>query len=87
MKLEITPVVSHLRVFLDDSKGVDNKDPYDTIMTVLHLNDKEVYISGLKGVMSKETRSKISELLSSLGVTKVTYERNKVQVTEYLPKK
>ena len=76
MRIDVDPVTSHLRVFLDDAKCAKNKDPYDSIMTVQHLNNNEVYISGLKGVMSKEIFRAVVSYFFDEGIARVTYERD-----------
>jgi len=76
MRIDIDPVTSHLRVFLDNSKCSANKDPYDSIMTVQHLNGTEVYISGLKGIMSKEIFRAVVSYFFERGIARVTYERD-----------
>lgn len=76
MKLELNRVTSHLRIFIDDTKSVNNRDPYDTIITVQHISDTEVHLSGLKGVMNKEIRKEIVKFFHAQGVTNVTFERH-----------
>lgn len=76
MKLELNRVTSHLRIFIDDNKSTDNRDPYDTIITVQHISDTEVHLTGLKGVMNREILSEIEKFFREQGVTKVTFERH-----------
>lgn len=75
MRIDIDPITSHLRVFLDDLKCSANKDPYDSIMTIQHLNDNEVYISGLKGLVSKEILRAVVSHFFNQGIARVSYER------------
>jgi len=76
MKLELNRVTSHLRIFIDDTKSANNRDPYDTIITVQHISDTEVHLSGLKGVMNREIRKEIEKFFRGQGVTNVTFERH-----------
>jgi hypothetical protein len=76
MKLELNRVTSHLRIFIDDNKSTDNRDPYDTIITVQHISDTEVHLSGLKGVMNREILKEIEQFFREQGVTTVTFERH-----------
>jgi hypothetical protein len=76
MKLELNRVTSHLRIFIDDNKSTGNRDPYDTIITVQHISDTEVHLSGLKGVMNREILKEIEQFFREQGVTTVTFERH-----------
>lgn len=76
MKIELNRVTSHLRIFINDEKSAKNRDPYDTIITVQHISETEVHLSGLKGVMNRQILEEIYSFFRAQGVTKVTFERH-----------
>ena len=75
MKVELTAVTSHLRVFLDDRMSVSAKAPYDTIMTVQHLNNNRAYVSGLSGIMNAEIFREIEIELRIRGIELIEFEK------------
>ncbi len=76
MRIDLDRVTSHLRIFVDDDKSAKNRDPYDTIITVQHISDTEVHLTGLKGEMNREILSGIYKFFRDQGITTVTFERH-----------
>lgn len=84
MKVHIKPETSTIRVWLDDNLDYYNKDPYDTVMTVHHLGDDEVYISGLHGTVNRKVFQKLFDELANMGVKVVRFERKGKSKVHYL---
>lgn len=76
MKVHVKAETSTVRVFLDENQDYYNKDPYDTVMTIHHLGDDEVYISGLHGIVNRNILKKVFIELAEIGVKTVRFERN-----------
>ena len=77
--VQLTPVVAHLRVY-DDGGSYEQRSAYTCIMTVLYLTDETVLIMGAHGRLSKLIVEKIEDVLRAVGVKKMTYERDGVDV-------
>ena len=75
MKIDITPITSHVRVFLDGDMSAANKDPYDLVMTVQHLNNDRAYVSGMAGVMTTKIFRGIEKKLKASGIQVIDFEK------------
>lgn len=68
--------LEHIRVFTE-GRSYLNKDEYDAIVTVHHLGDDEVWLSGLKGTFSRSVHKAISKTLKDEGIKVIRYEKAK----------
>jgi len=77
MKIELTPVVSHLRVF---GKGLSyaKRDEYDGILTVQWMDSQHVYLSGAHGTITHEIYRAAFGKLAEAGVIQVRYHQDRV---------
>lgn len=76
MNIHIKPETSTLRVFLDDNQNYYNKDAYDTILTLHHIGDDEIFICGMHGKMNRKVLVTIFSELKSMGIKTVKFERH-----------
>lgn len=58
-----------------DDGGYEEKSPYRAICSIVHLNDTQVYIHGLHGIMNKADMLELFEHLDSQGVEQIIAER------------
>lgn len=72
--LEMSTRTSEIRAY-DQPGGYEKRLPYRAIVTVTHLNDQFVYLSGAHGISDRETWEKLLDLLRERGVTTVMLER------------
>lgn len=72
--LVITPLVSQIRIY-DEPNGYENRIPYTGIVTVTHINDKTVYLSGAVGKIDRRVYAEIAKLLKSQGIEECFFER------------
>jgi hypothetical protein len=72
--LHIAPSVLTIRVY-DAPGGYDERRQYLGIMTVTHLSDTVVYLSGAVGKVDRATHRAALAMLRERGVTTVQYER------------
>lgn len=78
--MHVSPVVEHIRWY---SKGTfENRDPYDFIVTITWLNDKEIYAQGALGNLSKDRVSDMIKYYKDKGVKKIRFERNGFEVVK-----
>lgn len=73
--LTMKPLVSTIRVY-DLPDGYDKRMPYLGMMTVTHLTDKTVYLSGAIGTIDRPTRTMALAMLREQGVTTLMLERH-----------
>jgi len=78
--MHINNLVQHVR-FYPEGNTYKDKDSYDTIMTVVWLDDTTVSFQGLRGIFNAKRRLKLWEYYTELGVTKAYYERDGVKIT------
>lgn len=76
MNVHIKSETSTIRVFLDDNHNYYNKKSYDTILTMHHIGDDEVYICGLHGKLNRKVLIAIFGELKSMGIKTVRFERH-----------
>ena len=83
MKVVYTPVVGHIRLFLDDES--EYGDRYDCIITVQYLDSDSVFLSGLNGRLTRAMGMKVFKSLKDMGIKKGSYIRNgkTITVTEH----
>jgi len=72
--LEMSTRTSEIRAY-DQPGGYEKRLPYLAIVTVTHLTDQIVYLSGAKGIADRETWEMMLGLLRESGVTTVMLER------------
>jgi hypothetical protein len=72
--LEMSTRTSEIRAY-DQPGGYEQRLPYLAIVTVTHLTDRIVYLSGAKGMADRETWEALLDLLRKSGVTTVMLER------------
>jgi len=72
--LEMSTRTSEIRAY-DQPGGYEKRLPYRAIVTVTHLNDQVVYLSGAHGIADRETWESMLNLLRASGVTTVMLER------------
>ncbi|WP_314435932.1 hypothetical protein [Massilia timonae] len=72
--LHIAPSVLTIRVY-DAPGGYEARRQYLGIMTVTHLSDTVVYLSGAVGKIDRATHRAALAMLRDRGVTTVQYER------------
>lgn len=72
--LHIAPSVLTIRVY-DAPGGYEARRQYLGIMTVTHLSDTVVYLSGAVGKIDRATYRAAMAMLRERGVTTVQYER------------
>jgi hypothetical protein len=72
--LEMSTRTSEIRAY-DQPGGYEQRLPYLAIVTVTHLTDRIVYLSGAKGMADRETWEALLDLLLKSGVTTVMLER------------
>jgi hypothetical protein len=85
MEIHEKPEISHLRVFADGC-SYEQKDRYLCIMSVHHLGDSEIFISGLKGIMNRRIYKLLNNYFTSKGVLILRYEKMKPDGTSKLRK-
>lgn len=73
--LHMTPFISQVRLY-DEPDGYARRIPYKAIVTVTHMSDRMVYLSGAIGELGPEAFPALLELLRSQGVTEVVSERH-----------
>lgn len=74
MKIHIKPELSHCRAF-DDGSSYENRDEFVCILTIHHIADDEVYLSGLKGNFNRHVWKAIEAELKRLSIKYYCYER------------
>jgi len=72
--MKMSTRTSEIRAY-DQPGGYEKRLPYLAIVTVTHLTDRIVYLSGAKGLADRETWEKMLDLLRDCGVTTVMLER------------
>lgn len=75
----VNPVVEHVRWY--DEGSYDNKDPYETILTVLWVDSETIALQGLRGTFNAQRKLELIEHYKSRGVTKAYFERGKDKIT------
>lgn len=81
--LSLTPHVSQIRVY-DQPDGYEKRIPYIGIMTITHLNDTTVYISGAVGNFDRKAYLQVAELLKENGIDTLLYERHGKFITRQI---
>lgn len=80
--LVMTPFISTVRLY-DDPFGYEQRMRYTAIVTVTHLSDTAVYLSGAHGALSRDTMPKLLAMLKSQGIETVQMERHgKIKTTK-----
>lgn len=70
--------VSHVRVY-EDGNSYTNKDPFRLIITIHYLGEDEVFLSGAKGTLDKNTCLLIRDYLKGKGIKTIRFERSHKQ--------
>ena len=78
--MHITPLVEQVR-FYSDSYTFENKDPYDTLLTVVWLDHETVSVQGLIGNFNAIRYKSLLKAYKERGVKKVMFNRHKESVT------
>ena len=76
LTLHITPVMSHLRVYTE-GKSYEAKDDFIFICTVAYIGEGEVWLSGAKGIFTREIYRLIKKHFLQLGIKLARYEKSK----------
>lgn len=74
MTLHVSPVVSQIRVY-DKFKSFAKRDKYHLILTVQHLSEREVFISGAIGTTTRKVLRSVLDMLKAQGIETVRYQR------------
>jgi hypothetical protein len=78
--LVMTPHMEFIRVY-DRPGGYEKRLPYLGMMAVTYLNDKEAYLHGAVGKITRPMHAQALDMLRARGVTTVQFERRGVMKT------
>lgn len=72
--MHVKTLVEHVR-FYSEGLSYENKDPYNTILTVVWLDDNTISLQGLRGEFDSKKKLQLIQYYKNKGVTKAYYER------------
>jgi hypothetical protein len=78
--LSLKPFVETLRVY-DEPDGYEKRIPYKGILTITHINDRTIYVSGAVGEVDRRAWNEALKLFRERGITTMMYERHGVMKT------
>jgi len=73
--LVMTPLVSQIRLYVNNPNGYAERAAYQAIITVSHTGGNRAYLSGAMGEIDRDTLKAALKLLAEHGITEVTIER------------
>ena len=76
MEISIKPEISHVRIY-EEGLTYENKDPFLFIVTVHHLGDDEVYLSGAQGKVNRTIIKELRKYLGDRGIKTIRFEKVK----------
>lgn len=83
MEVEITPILSHIRVYTDGD-SYQNRDEYTAIVTAQFIGNGVVYLSGAKGKLTRKLIFAVRDKLKLMGIHTAYMERDGEQQVKIL---